>query len=324
MAHPRLLLAGTHSSVGKTTVTLGLLAAWRKLGRRPAPFKAGPDYIDPSLHALAAGRPSRNLDVWLQDEAALRGVFERGVRDTDVAVIEGVMGLYDGIGATQEGSTAALARSLACPVVLVLDVAAMSVTAAALALGCQRMQPGVQLAGVILNRVGSDGHLQVTAQAIRDATGLPVLGSLPSDPSLAVPERHLGLVPAAAAGLSPATLERLATLVRDRFDLDLLWKIASEAPALPPTASVGNKVTVSGAPRIAVAQDRAFGFYYQDTIDLLRECGAEVVPFSPLDDAALPPHTNGVYPGGGFPELYARELASNQPMHAAIREHRSE
>src|ERR1051326_819071 len=218
MAQSRLLLAGTHSSVGKTTVTVGLLAAWREQGRRPAPFKAGPDYIDPSLHGLAAGRPSRNLHVWLLDEAALRGVFERGVRDADIAVVEGVMGLYDGIGATQEGSTAALARSLSCPVVLVLDVAAMSVTAAALVLGCQRMQPGVQLAGVILNRVGSDGHLAATADAIRAATGLPVLGSLPSDPSLAVPERHLGLVPAAEHGLSSDTLDRLATLVRDRFD----------------------------------------------------------------------------------------------------------
>jgi cobyrinic acid a,c-diamide synthase len=321
MAHSRLLLAGTHSSVGKTTVTLGLLAAWRKLGRRPAPFKAGPDYIDPSLHGLAAGRPSRNLDVWLLDESALRGVFERGVRDADVAVVEGVMGLYDGIGATQEGSTAALARSLACPVVLVLDVAATSVTAAALVLGCQRMQPGVQLAGVILNRVGSDGHLQATSEAIRATTGLPVLGSLPSDPTLAVPERHLGLVPAAEQGLSAGTLDRLASVVQSRFDLEALWRIAAEAPPLAAMAATQSQVSVRGEPRIAVAQDRAFGFYYQDTIDLLHDSGAEVVPFSPLDDSALPPDTRGVYLGGGFPELYARDLAANQPMRAAIRQH---
>ena len=302
-------------------MTLGLLAAWREQGRRPAPFKAGPDYIDPSLHGLAAGRPSRNLDVWLLDEAALRGVFERGVRDADIAVVEGVMGLYDGIGATQEGSTAALARSLSCPVVLVLDVAAMSVTAAALVLGCQRMQPGVQLAGVILNRVGSDGHLAATADAIRAATGLPVLGSLPSDPSLAVPERHLGLVPAAEHGLSSDTLDRLGSLVQSRFDLDALWRIAADAPALPVAPPIESHVSVSSNPRIAVAQDRAFGFYYQDTIDLLRDCGADVVPFSPLDDSDLPPDTCGVYLGGGFPELYARELAANQPMRSAIRQH---
>src|ERR1700737_2472895 len=193
----RVLLAGTHSSVGKTTVALGLLAAWRRQGLRPAPFKAGPDYIDPGLHGQAAGRSSRNLDVWLLDEPALRGVFCRGMRDAHVAVIEGVMGLFDGIGATQDASTAAVARTLACPVILVVDVAAMSGTAAALVLGCQRMQPGVQLAGVVLNRVGSEGHLQSTAEAIRATTGLPVLGSLPDEPALAAPEPHPGLAHAA-------------------------------------------------------------------------------------------------------------------------------
>src|SRR6266851_8812918 len=167
----RILLAGTHSSVGKTTVAVGLLAAWRRLGLRPAPFKAGPDYIDPGLHAQAAGRPSRNLDLWLLDEPTLQSVFARGMRDADLGLIEGVMGLYDGIGATQTGSTAAVARALACPVVLVVDVARMSGTAAAIVLGCQRMQPGVQLAGVVLNRVGSEGHLRGTAEAIESATG---------------------------------------------------------------------------------------------------------------------------------------------------------
>ena len=320
MVSARLLLAGTHSSVGKTTVTLGLLAALRTRGRRPAPFKAGPDYIDPSLHALAAGRPSRNLDVWLLDDAALRGVFARGMREADLAVIEGVMGLYDGIGATQQGSTAELARTLQCPVILVLDVAAMSGTAAALVLGCRAMQPGVDLRGVILNRVGSAGHLQATADAIRAATGLPVLGSLPMDPEVAVPERHLGLVPASEHAMSTRALERLAALVDERFDLEALWRIAHEAPDLT-TNAVQSQPVANGAPRIAVAQDRAFGFYYQDTIDLLRDCGADVVPFSPLDDVALPSDTRGVYIGGGFPELYARELAANQPMRAAIRGH---
>jgi cobyrinic acid a,c-diamide synthase len=320
MLNARLVLAGTHSSVGKTTVALGLLAAWRRQGRRPAPFKAGPDYIDPTLHAQAAGRASRNLDVWLLEQPALRAVFERGMRSADVAVVEGVMGLYDGIGATQEASTAALARTLGCPVVLVLDVAAMSGTAAALVLGCQRMQPGVDLVGVILNRVGSDGHLQVTAEAIRAATGLPVLGSLPNDPALVIPERHLGLVPAGEGGLAIQTLDHLATLVETRFDLDALWRIANSAddfaPAEAPVVSA-----VGGSPRIAVAQDRAFGFYYQDTIDLLRDCGAEVVPFSPLDDTALPPDTLGLYIGGGFPELYAAELAANYRMRLAVQQH---
>ncbi|HLZ30444.1 MAG TPA: cobyrinate a,c-diamide synthase [Chloroflexota bacterium] len=316
----RILLAGTHSSVGKTTVALGLLAAWQRQGLRPAPFKAGPDYIDPGLHAEAAGRPSRNLDVWLLDEVALRGVFRRGMRDADLAVIEGVMGLFDGIGATQDASTAALARTLECPVILVLDVAAMSGTAAALVLGCQRMQPGVQLAGVVLNRVGSEGHLQSTAEAIHATTGLPVLGSLPADPALAVPERHLGLVPAIEGGVSAETVDRLADLVAQRFDLAAIHRIAQSARGLPEVPA-GDVDAVPPEVRIGVAQDRAFGFYYQDTIDVLRECGAEIVPFSPLGDEQLPADTDGLYLGGGFPELYAAELGTNAGLRAALREH---
>jgi cobyrinic acid a,c-diamide synthase len=316
----RVLLAGTHSSVGKTTVALGLLGALARHGVRPAPFKAGPDYIDPSLHAQAAGRPSRNLDVWLLDAPALRAVLRRGLQQADLAVIEGVMGLFDGIGPSQDGSTAALARALDCPVLLVLDVAAMSGTAAALVLGCQQLQPGVRLAGVILNRVGSDGHLQGTAEAIRAATGLPVLGSLPNEPELAVPERHLGLVPAAEGGVPHAVLDRLAELVATRFDLAAIGRIASSAPALDETPLAPIDAVASGV-RIGVAQDRAFGFYYQDTIDLLGECGAEIVPFSPLDDPQLPTALDGLYVGGGFPELYAAELAANAGMADAVRRH---
>jgi cobyrinic acid a,c-diamide synthase len=316
----RILLAGTHSSVGKTTVALGLLAAWRRQGLHPSPFKAGPDYIDPGLHALAAGRPSRNLDLWLLDEATLRGVLRRGMRDAGVGVIEGVMGLFDGIGPTQVGSTAAVARALDCPVILVLDVAAMSGTAAALVLGCQRMQPGVRLAGVVLNRVGSEAHLHATAEAITTTTGLPVLGSLPGDPSLEIPERHLGLVPAAEGGVPLATLDRLADLVAERFDLAAIRRIADLAGPLPtdsPRSHVGGQTRA----RIGVAQDRAFGFYYQDTIDLLAESGAEIVRFSPVDDEVLPPHLDGLYLGGGFPELHARAIAANHRMRAELQEH---
>lgn len=313
-----MLLAGTHSSVGKTTVTVGLLAALRRLGVPVAPFKAGPDYIDPGLHALAAGRSSRNLDTWLLPAPALRGVLRRGARDGDVAVIEGVMGLFDGIRGTQEGSTAAVARTIDCPVLLVLDIAGMSTTAAALVLGCQRMQPGVRLAGVILNRVGSLAHAETTAEAIRTVTGLPTLGHLPRAPSLAVPGRHLGLVPAAEGGLPAVTIDGLADLVQERFDLQAILALANSAPSLPAEAErVIEPVDVVGPPvRIGVAQDRAFGFYYADTFDLLAELGAEVVPFSPLDDDRLPQSLDGVYLGGGFPELYAREIAANVGMRA--------
>lgn len=317
----RIVLAGTHSSVGKTTVALGLLAAWRRQGLRPAPFKAGPDYIDPGLHEQAAGRPSRNLDVWLLDEPSLRGVFQRGTRDAGVAVIEGVMGLFDGIGSTQEGSTAAVARALDCPVVLVLDVAAMSGTAAALVLGCQRMEPGVRLVGVVLNKVGSDGHARSTADAIATTTGLPVLGSLPRDPLLEIPERHLGLVPRAEGGVPEAILERLADLVEERFDLAAVRRLADSVAPLPPDGRVIQLDGHTPRARIGVAQDRVFGFYYQDTIDLLEESGAEIVRFSPLDDEVLPPDLDGLYLGGGFPELYAHAIAENHRMRAALHEH---
>ena len=336
---PRVLLAGTHSSVGKTTVTVGLLAAMRGVGARVAPFKAGPDYIDPTLHAVAAGRPSRNLDAWLLPESALLAVLRRGMRGADIAVIEGVMGLFDGIGSSQNASTAAVARALDAPVLLVLDAFGMSTTAAALVLGCQQLQPGVRLAGVILNRVGSDAHAASTAAAIRDATGLPTLGSLPHDPSLAVPERHLGLVPASENGLSPLTLKRLTDLVVQRFDLRAIRAIADSASALADLRATSHQ-TSSGsgssdacgashvAPvdsdrpvRVAIAQDRAFGFYYADTFDLLADLGAEVVPFSALDDTSLPVDVDAVYLGGGFPELYAREIAANSGMRRALAQH---
>src|SRR5712691_1771567 len=315
---PRILIAGTHSSVGKTTVTIGLLAALRRLGVIVAPFKAGPDYIDPTLHSQAAGRPSRNLDSWFLPEPALLGVLRRGASGADLSIIEGVMGLFDGIGSSQAGSTAAVARALDCPVLLVLDVAGMSTTAAALVLGCQRMQPGVRLAGVILNRVGSQGHCDSTAQAILEATGLPTLGHLPDDPMCSVPERHLGLVPASEGGLRGATLEKLADLVQLRFDLAAIQAIADSASPLP--AGADSKIErVEGHPavRVAVAQDRAFGFYYADTFDLLGELGANVVPFSALDDEQLPAETDAVYLGGGFPELYAPAIAKNAGMCAA-------
>ncbi|HEY3060716.1 MAG TPA: cobyrinate a,c-diamide synthase [Chloroflexota bacterium] len=314
----RILLAGTHSSVGKTTVALALLAAWQRQGLRPAPFKVGPDYIDPSLHAQAAGRPSRNLDSWLLDERTLRGVVRRGTRSADVAVIEGVMGLFDGIGATQTGSTASIARALACPVVLVLDVAAMSGTAAALVLGCQLTRPGVDMAGVILNRVGIDGHVRSVEEAIRAATGLPVLGSLPSDATLSIPERHLGLVPAGEGGVTEETLDRLADLAERRFELGTLRRIAEAAAPLADDSENELIAPVAPVVRIGVAQDAAFGFYYQDTIDLLAECGAEVVTFSPLQDASPPRASQGVYLGGGFPELFAEELSNNEPMRASM------
>ncbi|HZR00346.1 MAG TPA: cobyrinate a,c-diamide synthase [Chloroflexota bacterium] len=317
----RVVIAGVASGVGKTTLAAGIVAALRRRGLRVQPFKVGPDYIDPSYLGRAAGAPARNLDGWLVPPNALRTLFARAAAAADVAVIEGVMGLYDGRADTGEGSTAELARLLGAPVVVVVDVGKMSRTAAAVVLGCQRFEPDVRLGGVLLNRVGSTRHLAWTSGPIAAATGLPTLGHMPKRAELALPERYLGLVPTAEGSVDDGFFERLADQVEATVDLDGLVALARAAP---PLARGGGGELFPRTPRaarvrIAVARDAAFNFYYEDNLDLLRAWGAELVPFSPLADAALPPGVGGVYIGGGFPELYARELAANEAARADLR-----
>ncbi|MDE3111588.1 MAG: cobyrinate a,c-diamide synthase [Chloroflexota bacterium] len=313
----RLLVAGTASGTGKTTVTAALCAAFRRRGLGVQPFKAGPDYIDPTYHTQASGRACRNLDSFLLEPAMLRAVFARAAARADLSVIEGVMGLYDGRdGTTETGSTAEIAKLLDAPVVVVLDVGAQARTAAAIALGCVRFDPRVRIAGFVLERVGSDTHARWVTDAIEDATGLPVLGALRRDASLALPERHLGLIPTTERALAASFIDRLADVAEASLALDRLRAIAASAPDLPPAPSLGAR----GAPlaRIAIARDEAFGFYYEDALELLELAGAELVPFSPLADRALPPAVGGLYVGGGFPELYAERLSANEAMRAAI------
>lgn len=314
-----LVIAGTHSGVGKTTVAAGILAALRRRGLRVAAFKAGPDYIDPSYLSRAAGRPCRNLDTWLLPPDAIGELVTRRASHCDVGIIEGVMGLFDGrSGEDEAGSAAHLAKLLGAPVVLVVDAYAMARSAAAMVLGYQRFDPELRLAGVILNRVAGQGHYKMAAGPIKQATSLPVLGYLPRDEALHLPERHLGLIPMVEGPAGDEFFERLAETVERQIDLDLLLRLGTTfqwrggqrlfpAEPLPRRAS------------IAVAMDRAFSFYYQDSLDLLETWGAEIAPFSPLADAALPPGTGAVYLGGGFPELYARELAENEGMKASLR-----
>lgn len=317
---PRLVVAGAASGVGKTIVTTAIIAALVARGLRVQPFKAGPDYIDPGYHSRAAGLPSRNLDPWLVPPERLVELFARAAADADIAVIEGVMGLHDGRADTLEGSTAELARLLDAPVVLVLDVAKQSRTAAAVALGLQRFDPAVRTAGVILNHVASEAHLRWSGGPIEGATGMPVLGHLPRQEELALPERHLGLIPVAEERVDAAFFGRLADEAERRFDLERLLAIARSAPTLASGAGVLFPETpLPPRTRIAVARDEAFSFAYQDNLDLLAAWGAELIPFSPLRDAGLPPGSGGVLIGGGFPELYARELAANRPLHAALR-----
>jgi cobyrinic acid a,c-diamide synthase len=314
-----LVIAGTASGVGKTTVTTGVVAALRRRGLRVQPFKAGPDYIDPSYHTAAAGRPCRNLDAWMLAPPVLAELFARACAGADVAVVEGVMGLFDGRrGEHDEGSTAQVAKLLGLPVVLVVDAGGMARSAAATVLGYCRFDPALRVAGVVLNNIGSPSHYQMCRDAIEATTGVPTLGYLPRRPNLTLPERHLGLIPTVEGPAGRAFFDELAACVAAHIDLDGLLRLA--APVREPPAPVAfPEQPRPPRTRIAVAMDRAFSFYYEDSLDLLRAWGAEVVPFSPLSDTRLPDRIGGVYIGGGFPELYAAELAANRPMHEVLR-----
>ena len=341
---PRLVIAGTHSGVGKTTLTAGLIAALSRRGLSVQPFKVGPDYIDPSYHTLAAGRSCRNLDTWMVPPNRIRSLFAHATRDVDVALVEGVMGIYDGSDYDAEtGSTAEVAKLLQSPVILVLDCRSMARSAGAVALGYQQFDPDLPLAGFIANRVGSENHGRGVAAAIERATGLPVLGWLPRDAALDIPERHLGLVPTAEPGRWLDFIEAAAGCVERYLDIDRILVLARWRPpsALPREngEAVGEGSSTAAAVQgyggeglpfvspaqgrvpmvIAVARDEAFSFTYQDNLDLLEAAGASLTYFSPLWDAELPPSAMAVMLSGGFPELYADRLAANVTMQESIR-----
>jgi cobyrinic acid a,c-diamide synthase len=321
----RLIIAAPASGSGKTTLTAGLIGALRRRDLVVQPFKCGPDYIDPGYHALAAGRPCRNLDTWLLGPNATRRLFARACSGADLALIEGVMGLFDGFSALDDtGSTADVARLLGAPVVLAIDARGMARSAAALVDGFQRFDQRVQIGGVLLNRVGSARHAELCATAIAAHTGLPCFGYLPRHDELRLPERHLGLMTTAEAGPWAAVLERVADLLAETCDLDGLLALARSAPTIDTAPAPPLVVQPSGrpdrpAPLIAVAQDDAFSFTYPETRELLESAGARVASFSPMADSGLPPGTAGVILSGGFPELYAEALSRNAALHNALR-----
>lgn len=307
-ALPAVVIAGTHSGVGKTSVTLGLIGTLRRRGLAVQPFKIGPDFIDPLHHTHASGRTSRNLDGWMMDTKTNLERFARATVDADVAVIEGVMGLFDGSeGSSDRGSSAEMAKLLGLPVILVIDASAMARSAAALIHGFASFDPDLRIAGVILNNVGGDAHAEMIRQAVGGST--PILGAIPRVPDLVVPERHLGLhLPHEAR---QDYVQTLASLVDTHIDIDALLQTGRIArPAPPPTTA-----PVSPKVRIGVARDEAFCFYYPENLELLQQAGAELVEFSPIRDL-LPDDLDGLYIGGGYPELHAAKLAVN---HSAIR-----
>jgi len=314
-----LIVAGTHSGVGKTTVTSAIAAALAARGLTVQPYKAGPDYIDPGHLGRAAGREARNLDTWMIPRAAVAELFGRAARGAHIALIEGVMGLFDGRSGTEdEGSAADLARLLGLPVLLVVDASHVARSIAATVLGFQTFDPRVRVAGVVLNRVGSEAHAEMCRSAIVQATGLPVVGWVPRTPAIAWPERHLGLVPDAEDAADAGRVRDLAALAETHLDLDLVLRIATPVEAAAATGIFPESSPAQRVP-IAYARDRAFHFTYPDSLELLEAWGADLLPFSPLEDAALPSGAHAVLLGGGFPEVFARELASNRAMHEALR-----
>src|ERR1700712_1232948 len=316
---PRVVIAAPAPGHGKTTVATGLLAAFARRGVPVAPFKVGPDYIDPGYHALAAGRPGRNLDPVLVGEHLIGPLFAHGSQGAEIAIVEGVRGLYDGrTGAGDTGSTAQVANLLDAPVILVVDAAAQGRSIAALVHGF-RSFGNVRMAGVILNRVGSDRHESILREACEEV-GTPVLGALRRADAVAAPSRHLGLVPAAERRAEAlASVAALATLVAAAVDLDAVAAIARTAPPLDAAPwNPSAQAPVPGRPVVALAGGPAFSFSYAETAELLIGAGAEVVTVDPLHDEKLPDGTRALVVGGGFPEGDAAGLSANEPLRIAV------
>jgi cobyrinic acid a,c-diamide synthase len=310
---PRVVIAGVSSGVGKTTIVTGMLAALAKRGFNVQSYKVGPDYIDPGFHRLASGKSAHNLDTWLVPPESLSAIFAGTAAGNDIAIIEGVMGLYDG-GRAGVSSTAAVAKLLTAPVVLVIDAKSMGESAAAIALGFKIYDPEVNLAGVIINRLGSESHKLMVCEAL-DKLGIPVIGTVFRNKELTMPERHLGLTPVTEHDAAEA-VNQMGQQVAEQVDVDKLVALAKTACMLPVSiqAKGNNKPKTI---RIGVAQDEVFTFYYPSSLEVLGEHGAEIVPFSPLKDQRLP-EVDGIILGGGFPEMFIKELAANTIMRQDI------
>jgi cobyrinic acid a,c-diamide synthase len=311
-----IIIAAPHSGSGKTTITLGIMECLKRRGLVVAPFKVGPDFIDPGYHRLVCGWPSTNLDGWMCSEEFVCETFARNCAGADIAVIEGVMGLFDGIGGSaDEGSTAQIARVLGVPVVLVVDAKSQARSAAALVKGFVEFDPAVRIAGVIFNNVGSANHAAILREAMVAALpNVPVLGCIPRDEALHIPSRHLGLVTSDENPLPADFLDHLVTVIEQHVDVGgQVYKFQSDGVKfvdLTPVKTV----------KMAVARDAAFCFVYEDSLRLLQEAGAELVEFSPLADSALPNGVCGLYLPGGYPELFAETLAANGTMKQSIRD----
>lgn len=310
----RIMLAGTGSGCGKTTLALALMSALRGRGLTVAPFKAGPDYIDPGFHRLACGRISHNLDEWLCTRQSVQRILARGAMGADIAVIEGAMGFYDGLDGGDACSAYALARHTDTPVILVVDASGSAASCAAAALGFLKYRPDHTIAGALVNRASGERHYALVSAAL-EAIGLPCLGWLPRDAALSMPDRHLGLVPVQERPQAQAQIERAAGLLR--LDLDGLTRVAKRAAAID--APGFDDPQFFAGRRIGLARDAAFSFIYEANLWALRAMGAQIAEFSPLSDDALPEGLDGLILPGGFPEVFEGQLAANAPMASSVR-----
>ncbi len=326
---PRIVIAGTSSGVGKTSVSLGITAALKQRGYRVQAFKVGPDFLDPLWLTAAAGRSCYNLDGWMTGRDYVRQLFTAKTVDADIAVIEGVMGMFDGCSpASRAGSTAEIAAWLRAPVVLVTDAWGMAGSIAPLVKGFSEFDRDCHLAGVIANRCASPGHAAMLAQALAAAELPPLIGGIAQGAFPEMAERHLGLIPGRDGGTKNGMLSQLASACEESLDLNAVEKLAAAAPKLTatpgqvafstPASRFAARSSNSHPARIGIARDNAFLFYYQDNLEILAAHGAELIEFSPLNDRELPPGLTAVYIGGGYPELHAEALADNQTMRQAI------
>jgi len=314
---PRIIIAGTHSGVGKTTIVTGLLSVLTQKGYTVQSYKVGPDYIDPGYHQLASGKVAHNLDTWLVPTDKVVPIFTQTAAGNDLVVIEGVMGLYDG-GRQGVSSTAAIAKLLKSPVILVIDAKSMGESAAAIALGYKMYDPEVNLVGVIINRLGSNSHQTMVTEALA-RIGIPVLGSMYRNEALRMPERHLGLTPVTEHDATDI-LAALRTQIEAQLDIEAIVSLAKDVPKLSaPFEDKPTRTSLSPRVRIGVAQDEAFSFYYPESLSVLKSMGADIIPFSPLDDSSIP-DVDGLLFGGGFPEMFVSQLASNISMRTSIAE----
>jgi cobyrinic acid a,c-diamide synthase len=311
---PACVISGTSSGSGKTTVTLGLMAAFKERGLRVQPYKCGPDFIDPGLHQLVTGVHSRNLDLWMCGKEHTEQCFLTNLHNSDIAIIEGVMGMFDG----GESSSGSLSKALGIANILVLDVRSMADSAAAIVKGFETYSPGAEVTGVILNNIASERHLQLVSEAITKNCTAEILGYLPRNLNFSIPSRHLGLLTGEEAPISTEQIALLAETIEEHINLDRLLQLCT--PFAPINSGTTTPVDNYLPCRIAVARDKAFCFYYEDNFDLLRNRGAELVFFSPLTDTTLPENIDGIYLGGGYPELYAKDLSANSSMLSELRQ----